>query len=99
MSCCDELDSLVPPYHVTPRPTLHGVTRRVLLAGAAKLAAVSAFLAACAPARQQTPSSVPGGTAPAGGPTAPVPGPRAATLQPLEIAFCSQVLCGIPLEV
>lgn len=102
MACSDELDSLVPPLHVTPRPVVHGITRRLLLAGSAKLAAVSSLLAACAPAQPRSSGAQPAAQldAPASaGPTAPVPGPRAATLEKLDIAFCSQVLCGIPLEV
>ncbi len=79
---------------------MHGITRRNLLGGAARLAAVAPLLAACAPGPGSAPA--PQAAAPSGpgaGPTAPVAGPRAAVLQPLEIAFCSQVLCGIPLEV
>src|SRR5438067_6426751 len=71
----------------------------MLLAGAAKLTVLSSLLLACAPTQRGPTTSAPSAGAPAGGPTAPVPGPRATTLQPLELAFCSQVLCGIPLEV
>src|SRR3970040_1298170 len=102
MSCTDELDSLVPPLQVTSKPVVHGLTRRLLLAGGAKLAVFSSLLAACAPAQQRPAAAQPTAQADAptsAGPTAPVPGPRAATLEKLDIAFCSQVLCGIPLEV
>lgn len=82
---------------VTPRPVVRGISRRLFLAATAKLAAVSSLLVACAPG---APSPEPAPRAPADGElAAPVPGPRPATLQRLELAFCSQILCGIPLEV
>ena len=82
---------------VTPRPVLRGISRRLFLASTVKLAAVSSFLVACAPGAAR-PEPAP--RAPSDGDlAAPVPGPRPATLQKLDLAFCSQILCGIPLEV
>ncbi len=76
------------------------VSRRFLLGATAQLAAVASLAVACAPAGT-TPS------APAGATTPQSPGEQQAgaqpvppaTLQPVELAFCSQVMCVLPFEV
>lgn len=69
------------------------MTRRALLTTLTKLAVTSPLIAACSRAE---PPAAPAQPASGG---APVPGPRPAVLRKVELAFCSQVLCGIPLEV
>jgi sulfonate transport system substrate-binding protein len=95
----DELDSLVLPLPVTPRPRLRMVSRRGLFGTAAKAAAV-ASLAACGPA--PGPPAAPGKpepVAPAGAPAGEATAaPPRGGLEPLELAFCSQVLCVLPFE-
>jgi NitT/TauT family transport system substrate-binding protein len=73
------------------------MTRRSLLGTVSKLAVTAPLLAACG---RSDPMPTPGGppAQPAAG-QAPVAGPRPATMRKVELAFCSQVLCGIPLEV
>ncbi len=72
------------------------MTRRALLGTLGKLAVAAPLIAACTRAPTSGPAGQPaqGGTG-----QAPVAGPRPATLRKVELAFCSQVLCGIPLEV
>jgi NitT/TauT family transport system substrate-binding protein len=96
---------------VTPRPRLHLVTRRALLGGAAKLAAVGAglaALAACAtkpaasPGEGRPPQPPNNGGSPGTAEPAEAEGAGAAAsgnLEHVELAFCSQVLCVLPYEV
>jgi NitT/TauT family transport system substrate-binding protein len=70
--------------------------RRSLFAIGAKLAALGS-LVACSPTRGAAPSQpAPGEKAPS---DAPVAGPPAARQDPIELAFCSQVMCILPFEV
>jgi NitT/TauT family transport system substrate-binding protein len=91
---CDELDSLVPPRRVPKKVLIPGMTRRMLLGTVTKLAVASPLIAACG---RGEPAPAPAAQPGAG--QAPVAGPRPATMRKIELAFCSQVLCGVPLEV
>ncbi len=94
MCNADELDALVPPLAVTPRPR---VARRALLGATAKIGALLA-LAACTGKPSAAPAEAPraaGAPASTGAPGAAPSG----VLEAVELAFCSQVLCILPFEV
>jgi NitT/TauT family transport system substrate-binding protein len=96
---CDELDSLVTPRRVPKKVLIPGMTRRSLLGTLGKLAIAAPLLAACDPAPATRPAAPAGQPAQTGAGQAPVAGPRPANMRKIELAFCSQVLCGVPLEV
>jgi len=86
---------------VTPGPPLRLVARRALLGGAAKLAALGAGLAALAACAPKAAAPAPAAPAPAAQPfggEAPA-APPSGSLEHVELAFCSQVLCVLPYEV
>jgi len=70
--------------------------RRALLGGAAKLAALASLVACTG-----RPAAAPPAAEEPGAPDADVTPDKAATgaLEPVELAFCSQVLCILPFEV
>jgi NitT/TauT family transport system substrate-binding protein len=95
---CDELDSLVPPRRVPKKILTPGITRRSLLGTIGKIAVTAPLIAACSPSQSTAPAQT-GSQPQSGTGQAPVAGPRPATMRKVELAFCSQVLCGVPLEV
>ena len=80
-----------PPMSVTAPPRQRLLSRRSTLAVAAKAGALS-LLAACSP-RSAAPTEPPGTTSSARSAS------RAAGLQRVDLAFCSQLLCVLPYEV
>lgn len=105
----DELDSLVPPLAMTPRPRLKLLRRRSFLGAAATVAAVTSLVACGATSTPTAPLALTptAGTRPAGAGSpaassasgATTASPASGKLERVELAFCSQVLCVLPFEV
>lgn len=107
VDCChvDEADRVprpgISPYVIDPHPLRRRVSRRRIFrtAAAVGVATAGAVAAACGgegkPAASNSTSS-PGAT-PAGQ-AAATTAPAQAKLEDIELPYCSQILCGVPLE-
>jgi NitT/TauT family transport system substrate-binding protein len=93
----------VSPYAIHPDPRLRPISRRRVLRRASMLGAV-AFATACAkeadpPAAAESPGPGAGPTSSASStPTQGTATQAAGNLETIELPYCSQILCGVPLE-
>src|SRR5580704_2634451 len=81
----------VSPYAVDPDPRRRPIGRRSMLRSATA-AGLSALLSACGKAGESTV-----GAAASAGPATPAS--ANAVTESIDLPYCSQVLCGVPLEV
>ncbi len=110
VDCChvDEADRVprpgVSPYAIHPNPLHRPFSRRRVFrtAGAVGVATAGTIAIACgggddaSKATESTPSV--GGTAGGQGAATSTAPARAARLEEIELPYCSQILCGVPLE-
>lgn len=113
VDCCavDEADRVfrpgVSPFAIEPDPLKRPISRRRVLRRATMLGTVG-LAGACGPSRENgaaganaaAPAPSPSSAATSGGPATPDAARASAptTLETLNLPYCSQILCGVPLE-
>lgn len=92
----------VSPYVIEPNPLRRPLSRRrIFRTATAAGAATAAVIAAACGADDDAPADRAGDPTPAGGNAGAAPAtqaPARVALESIELPYCSQILCGVPLE-